>query len=143
MDQLIEIGIGRCDESDVHIQFLITAQRLNLAHGDGPQQGLLDLGRGGLNLVQKQDSAVGLQKSPFAVGLSVRIGPLDMTEQGVQEEAFIQLAAIDRDERSLGTSGNPVNGLGCQLLARPGFTDDQDVRIHLPGFAKVPFQLRH
>jgi hypothetical protein len=118
---------------DARIEGLVpvAAQRADGPGGQCAQQGLLDLRRGVADLVQVQGAAGRCQESAFAVRFGLGEGSLDVSEEGVHEQVFIQCPAIYGDEGPRCTRTGPMDGLCRKLLARARFADEQDVGRNL------------
>src|SRR5579862_9623510 len=79
-DPRIEIGIGGCDDTNIHVRRGGSAYGSDAAILENTQQLHLQSRRHVTNLVQEQRAAVGQFKTPFAVRSRSRERAFDMAE---------------------------------------------------------------
>ena len=96
----------------------------------------LQLGRGGVDLVEEDGAGVGGLEAAGAVVDGAGERAADVAEQLAFQQVLGQGAAVDADERAAAARAEPVDGLGDQFLAGARLAQQQHrgVRLgHLPG----------
>src|SRR5262249_46625043 len=93
------------------------------------QEFRLQLERNLANLVEKQRAAVGDLEPPDLLGDGAGKGAFLVAEELTFEEARRNGGAVDLDERPLASATAVMDGPGNQLLAGPGFAEDQNGRV--------------
>ena len=142
-DQPPELRIGSRDQTHIHADVPIAAKGFDLAQRKSPQQTLLHFQGRGLNFIQKQRASVSLQECALPIFLAVGECASDMTEQSVQKKGFIELSAVDGNERLDRPLRETVHGFGRELFARSRLPFYQHVHVHLTGLDDVALHLLH
>ena len=137
---LAQVGVGGCHDAGVELDELVAAKGRNGAVGEGAEQGLLDAQGGCAYLVEHEGAAFGCQKGPLAGLLGLGEGPLDVAEERVHEQAFVQGAAVDGDEGAVLEPRLLVDGPAHQLLAGAGLAHDEHVLGDLGGLGDVALE---
>ena len=138
-----EQGVGCGNDAGIEGHFLVAAQGTHGPRGKGAQQGLLDLGRGVAHFIQHERAALGCEKGPLARLAGFGEGPLDVSEQGVHEQVFVERAAVNGNERTVAAGAGFMNGARNQFLAGAGFADDENVGIRRRGSRNMFAQFVH
>src|SRR5262249_16347483 len=119
------------------------ADALEFALLEDAQQLDLELGTDGRDFIEENRAGVGgLEASSLVVHRPGECA-FDMPEQLAFQEAFAEGAAVDAHVRTVGTRTQPVEGPGDQLLARPGFADEQHARPRSRHLAREAIDRTH
>ena len=119
------------------------ADALELALVQHAEQFHLEFGRGAVDLVEEDGSAVrGLEPAGLVLD---RAGerPLDVAEQFAFEQILVQCPAIDANERPIRPLAQPVDRFRDEFLAGSGLADEQDVRGARSGEADESVNVLH
>ncbi len=125
IDHALDVAVGRGDDADVDLVVVGAADAADGARLEHAQQLGLQRQRQFAHLVDQQGAAVGGLEQPLLARRRPRVGPLLAAEQLVLDQVLAQRAAVDDDERPLGTAGVLVHVLGHALLAGTALAGQQ------------------
>ncbi len=122
----MEIGIGRRQNADVHLDGVGGAERRELLLLDDAQQ--LDLGFGpeGADLIEENGAAVGHLEIPLLGLNGAGEGASHMPEEGRFQQVRRQRSAVHGDEHLVGARRIGMDGFGDEFLAGAGLAGDED-----------------
>ena len=98
------------------------------------------MGRGGVDLVEKDRAGVGRFEAAGAVVDRAGERAADVAEQLAFQQALAQRAAVDAHERPVAALAELVDGVGDQLLAGARFAEQQHRR---PAAGDLPREAIH
>ncbi len=136
-----QVSVGRRDDAHIHLPRLVRAQALDLAVLQGAQQLGLHRQRQFADLVEQQRAAVGGIEPPRAVGGGAGEGALDVPEQLALGQRLRQRRAIDVHQRLVAPAGMPMQPAREQLLADPGFAQQQHRQLGVGHHLQLAQQL--
>ena len=129
VDHAAQVLAGGRHHADVHPADLVSADRLDLAVLERPQQLGLH-GRGHVaDLVEEQRASVDHLKEALAVGHRPGERTADVAEQLALQEVLIEGGAVDGSVGFGPPGGVAVNGPGDKFLAGARFAEDQDGQL--------------
>ena len=120
-----QVHVGGADHAHVRVDGIRSADPLELAVFDDPQQLLLGGQRHGGDLVQEQRAAVGLLEAAGAAAGSPGERPRLVAEQFGVEQRFGQRRAVQLDQPFAPPARQEMQAGGDQFLARAALADDQ------------------
>src|SRR5437879_3555985 len=121
----LEIAVGRRYDARVHGDRAIAAQSADLSLLDHPQQLRLRGERQLTDLVQEQRAPCSRLERTLAEHVRAGEGAALVPEQLVFDQALRKRAAVQGDERTVGSGAEAMQLPGYELLSRSAFADDQ------------------
>jgi len=121
--------VRRGDDSGVHADGLRITEPLDLPFFEHPQQFDLRIGRQIADLVEKDGGSIRELEAPDLPIRRARERPFLPAEQLALEQGFRHRGAVDPHHRPDPAGASLVDVRGEQLLACPGFPQDQHCRI--------------
>ena len=118
------------DQRHVNVHRPVPAQRHDFALLQHAQQARLQRQRHVANLIQKQGAAIGLQqlaRRPFALGAGE--GAFLVAKEFGLDQRLGDGGAVDRHKRRIAALAEVVDGIGQQLFAGAGFTQNQNGNV--------------
>src|SRR5882762_8828898 len=125
-DGAFQVAIARGQDADVHGDWLVASDPLELSFLQHPEQGGLGFGRQLADLVEEDRSALSRFETPDPALHGTGEGSLLVAEQLGCDERGRDGGAIHADECPAGTLGVLVNRPGDELLARTRLTKNED-----------------
>src|ERR1700733_14251406 len=126
---LLQVGIGRREQTSVHPPGLRGADTLEVAGLEYTQQlGLLAHGNIG-DFIEEEGTAVGEFEAPNAVGARVGESSFDMAEELAFKRSFRQGASVYGDQGTRGARGERMQRLSDNFLAGSVLAGDEHVGI--------------
>src|SRR5207244_13601331 len=123
----LEIAVGRRYDARVHGDRAIAAQSADLSLLDHPQQLRLRGERQLTDLVQEQRAPCSRLERTLAEHVRTGEGAALVPDQLVFDQALRKRAAVQGDERNVGTGAEAMQLPGYELLSRSTFVDVQDL----------------
>ena len=130
-----QVAIAGGDDARIDADGLRIADALELALLQHAQQLDLQLGRGGVDFVEKDRAGVGRLEAAGAIVDRAGERAAHVAEQFAFQQAFAQRAAVDAHERAAAARAGLMDRLGDQFLAGAGLAQQQHRGIrarHLP-----------
>ena len=143
LDGRFQVAVRGGQDAHVDGDFLLAADRPDLALLQGPQQLGLHRQRHLADLVEKQRPALGLREEPLAVVAGVGEGPLDVPEQLALQQRVGQGRDVHGDERLLPPLAMLVQAPGNHLLARAALAHDQHRGLGIGDLRQLVVELEH
>src|SRR6266436_2042923 len=128
-DGLLQIVVGRCDETDVGAERRRATDTFVLALLDDAQELGLDRGRQLADLVEEQRAARGQLEAAALELVGSGEGATLVPEELRLDERLGQRRAVDGDEGPLGTPARIVDGASDQFLSRAALSGEQHRRL--------------
>src|SRR2546426_3249380 len=132
LDQMLEITVRGRDQPDIGPKRRRAADSLVLPLLKDAEELRLDRRREITDLIEEERAAGGQLEATALETIRAGEGPALMSEEFGLRQRFGQGGAVDRHERSLGTSARIVDGTSDQFFPSPAFAGEQDGCI-LPG----------
>ena len=129
LDVLLQVSIGRADESNVGFTGVIGPQTDNLTRFQNAEQTGLHAHRHVADLIEEQRPLVRVFKNTFTITLGPGVRTAHMPEQFIFEQTFRLTRGIESDIPLGGTWRHHVNGRGHQFFACPRFTRNQNRKV--------------
>ena len=129
LDVLLQVSIGRTDESNVGLPGVIGPQSNNLTRFQNAEQTGLHAHRHVADLIKDQSPLVRVFKNTFTITLGPGVRTAHMPEQFIFEQTFRLTRGIESDIPLGGTWRHSVNGRGHQLFACPRFACNQNREV--------------
>ena len=117
LDLLEQVAVAGGDHAGVDADGLRVAHALELVLLEHAEQLHLQLGRGGVDLVEKDGAGMGGLEASGAVVDGPGEGAADVAEELAFQEVLRQRPAVDADEGAAAARAEAVDRLGNQLLA--------------------------
>ena len=143
IDGRFQVAVRGGEDADVDGDFLLAADRPDLALLQGPQQLGLRGQRHLADFVEKQRPALGQREKSLAVAAGVGEGPLHVPEQLALQQRIGQRRDVHRDERLFPPLAMLVQAPGNHLLARAAFAHDQHRGLGIGDLRQLVVQLEH
>ena len=143
LDLLQQIAVAGGDDPRVDADRLRVAHPLELVLLQDPQQLDLELGGGGIDLVEEDGAGVGRLEAAGAVVDGPGERPANMAEKLAFQQVLRQRPAIDADERAAPAGTELMDRLGDQFLPRTGLAQQQDRGVGLGHLAGQAVDLFH
>src|ERR1051326_1547838 len=130
-DRFFDGAVGGGDDADVGMGDAVRAQGAESAFlQKAPKLGLIGR-RQRVNFVKKERAAISQGGQALLVRMGVSISAAAMAKQLVLRKMLGQRAAVERDKWAVAAPAQGMDGMGKQLLARPGLTGDKDRSVTL------------
>ena len=124
-NEQFEILVCGRDDANIHFDWRVTANPIELAVRKNSQEASLCFRRHVTNLVEKECAAIGLLEAPCALSGSAGEGAFFMTEQFRFDQIFRNRRHVERDELIVAARTVTMQSVCHQLLAGAGLTIDQ------------------
>ena len=135
-DRSREVDVCRREHADVERGFVTGAEPLHRTRLQGAEQAGLQLEREIAHFVEQDRAAIRPLERAGALVDGARERAADMPEQRVFRERRRQRAAVDDDERRVGTRRGAMNRAGDAFLAGAGFTRNHGGDVRVAGHAE-------
>ena len=129
LDVLLQISIGRTDESNVGFPGIIGPQSNNLTRFQNAEQAGLHAHRHVADLIQEQRPLVGVLKNTFAITFGPGVRTAHMPKEFIFEQTLRLTCGIEGDIPLGGPWRHRMNGRGHQLFTCPRFTGNQNRKV--------------
>ena len=137
--RLVQPAVGGRDDAHIDLARLSSADPLELAFLQYPQEFGLEFQGNLAHLVQENGTPVGQFESSLALLGRAGEGPFFVAEKLAFHQRRLQRGTVELDEAALGARTVPVHVTGDELLAGAGLPLDEDRAVggrHLGGAAK-------
>ena len=143
IDLFQQIAIAGGDDAGVDADRLRIAHALELVLLEHAEQFDLELGGGGVDLVEEDGAGVGGLEAAGAVIDRPGEGPADVAEQLAFQQVLVQCAAVHANEGPAAPRTEAVDGLGDQFLARARLAQQQHRGVRLGHLPHEPIAMLH
>jgi hypothetical protein len=126
LDQLVEVVVGRGDQTDIHVARFVITDANDLAAFENAQQLGLHVHGHVADLIKEQRAGVSVFKHTFAIAIGAGERALDVAEQFAFQDGGAQPGAVQRLEGLLDPLRVGMDRLGDQFLACAALAGDQD-----------------
>ena len=125
-DQLLEIGVGRGDDADVHLDRMGLAERVDLVGLEKAEQLRLQVDRQIRDFVEKQRAPFRRADDAGEGGIGAGERAAAVAEQLALEHVARHRRAVEREHDLLGAVRGAMDRAGQHFLAGPGLAGEED-----------------